>query len=215
MSTSHVLPRIFITLAGAIIGVAAGVCFPALRITGKPQEFRSLAKLVAGGQILFNDSPDWREQRQDFYGTIIETVESAEMKRRALERVRALEPDLIEVDVAIRVTQLKDTAIFNILATGSEPKYTRAFLDALLDEFIAFRQRIRQQGEQAGNTSEGIAHDYLAIQERASIAVEIVEDWTLPIAAGVIGGGLLGAMLGLLLSLVFVRPASPPERTMA
>lgn len=130
-----------------LLTASIGVCVQALRITGKPLEFRSLAKLVAGGQMVFNDSVTWREQQADFYGTIIETVESAEMKRRALERVRALNPDLKDSDVEIRVAQTKGSAIFNILATGSEPKYTKIFLDALLDEFISFRQSIREQAQ--------------------------------------------------------------------
>jgi capsular exopolysaccharide synthesis family protein len=130
-----------------LLTASIGVCAQALRITGRPQEFRSLAKLVAGGQMVFNDSVTWREQQADFYGTIIETVESAEMKRRALERVRALNPDVKDSDVEIRVAQTKGSAIFNILATGSEPKYTKIFLDALLDEFISFRQSIREQAQ--------------------------------------------------------------------
>lgn len=130
-----------------LLTASIGVCVQALRITGRPQEFRSLAKLVAGGQMVFNDSVTWREQQADFYGTIIETVESAEMKRRALERVRALNPDVKDSDVEIRVAQTKGSAIFNILATGSEPKYTKIFLDALLDEFISFRQSIREQAQ--------------------------------------------------------------------
>ena len=130
-----------------LLTASIGVCVQALRITGRPQEFRSLAKLVAGGQMVLDNSVSWREQQADFYGTIIETVESAEMKRRALERVRALNPDVKDSDVEIRVAQTKGSAIFNILATGSEPKYTRIFLDALLDEFIAFRQSIREQDQ--------------------------------------------------------------------
>ena len=85
--------------------------------------------------------------RDSFYGTIIETIESAEMKRRALDRVRALNPDVKDSDVEIRMAQTKGSAIFNILATGSEPKYTKIILDALLDEFIAFRQSIREQAQ--------------------------------------------------------------------
>jgi polysaccharide biosynthesis transport protein len=130
-----------------LLTASIGVCVQALRITGRPQEFRSLAKLVAGGSLQLDNSISWREQQADFYGTIIETVESAEMKRRALERVRALNPDVKDSDVEIRVAQTKGSAIFNILATGSEPKYTRIFLDALLDEFIAFRQSIREQAQ--------------------------------------------------------------------
>mgnify|MGYP003349677537 CR=1 FL=1 len=130
-----------------LLTASIGVCVQALRITGRPQEFRSLAKLVAGEQMVTNDVVKWEQMRQDFYGTIIETVESAEMKRRALERVRALNPDLKDSDVEIRVAQTKGSAIFNILATGSEPKYTKVFLDALLDEFISFRQSIREQAQ--------------------------------------------------------------------
>jgi uncharacterized protein involved in exopolysaccharide biosynthesis len=256
------------------------------------------------------------------------------MRRRALERVRALNPDLKDSDVEIRVAQTKGSAIFNILATGTEPGYTKIFLNALLDEFIAFRQSIREQAqgkvlqqllmeivsrqkkmEESFDTMEkarakveslsskadqerlltrltklrdqrdglrlelktmaandavrasleakmtpieqeismvkieldryepDIAElrkaaerhavdkeayeklfekvdalqaqfnsmtDYVAIQERATLASENVEDWRLPIAVGAIGGGFLGAVLGFLLSLIIVRPASRP-----
>jgi len=147
MSNYRILPRVIIILVSALLAAIVGVCVQARRITGRPQEFRSLAKLVAGGQMVFNNTITWREQQQDFYGTIIETIESAEMKRRACERVKALNPDLKDSDVDIRVAQTKGSAIFNILATGTEPKYTRIFLDALLDEFISFRQSIREQAQ--------------------------------------------------------------------
>ncbi len=148
MSASRIILRIIIVLVCVLVGAGIGVSRQALRITSKPPEFRSLAKLVAVGKII-NDCPNWREQQQDFYGTILETVESAEMSRRALERVRALNPDLKdkECDVVIRAVQTKGSGIINILATGPEPKYTRVFLDALLDEYISFRQSIREQAQ--------------------------------------------------------------------
>jgi uncharacterized protein involved in exopolysaccharide biosynthesis len=333
MSTGRIVARTIIILGLALFGASLGVCYQALPITSKPQEYRSLAKLVADGQMTFKGSPASREQQADFYGTIIETLESAEMKRRALERVRALHPEIKEVDVEIRVTQTKGSAIFDILANGTEPKYTQIFLDALLDEFIAFRQNTREQSqgpeyqqflqivatqrkkmEDAFKAAEALGKasglrakadlerlvervttlkgqrddlrlelkamaddeaaraslekrlkaiseeiavsedeidrynaalteyrqavethkveketyqqqlekvtemqssfrssaDHVAIQERATTAYEHVEDWKLPIALGVIGGGFMGAALGFLLSLIIVRPASRP-----
>jgi len=130
-----------------LLTASIGVCVQALTITGKPQVFRSLAKLVAGGRMVANNDYSWQEQLTDFYGTIIETIESAEMIRKARERVHALFPDMKDSDVEIRVAQTKGSAIFNILATGSEPKYSQIFLNALLDEFIAFRQSIREQAQ--------------------------------------------------------------------
>jgi capsular exopolysaccharide synthesis family protein len=131
-----------------LLTASIGVCFQALRITSNQQQFVSLAKLVAGGRMVSNTGgggPSYVDYLQDFYGTIIETLESAEMRRHALERVRALNPDLKESDVDVKVSQNKGSAIFNVAAIGSEPKFTRVFLDSLLDEFRAFREQIREQ----------------------------------------------------------------------
>lgn len=335
MSFSRTLFRLVIILVCAFIGAGAGASLQAFRITKKPQGFRSVAKLVAGGQMAFNDTISWREHRGDFYGTIIETVESAEMKRRALERIRALNPDLKDADVDIRAVQTKGSAIINLIATGPEPKYTRVFLDALLDEFIAFRQSIQEQAQgkvlqqflqevaskqksmedsmaklekmrvkvdtasarsdqerlvtrlnsqrnqrddlrlklktmaendaaraslqarlgaiesevqsiesdlkrlepdlaelrtltekyaaakgayeklfervESMQTFFNTSADYVAIQERATPAFENVEDWQPPIALGAGGGGVLGALIGLVLSLLLVRAPEPPQ----
>jgi chromosome segregation ATPase len=174
MSTRGIVARVIIILGLAVLGASVGICFQALRITGKPQEFCSLAKLVAGGGNITKDiHMRWRESQMDFYGTIIETLESAEMKRRALERVRALNPDLKESDVDIRVTQSKGSAIFNILANGTEPKYTRIFLDALLDEFITFRQQVRES--QGGKTLQPFLQAVVAQQKKMDDSMAMLE----------------------------------------
>lgn len=152
-----------------LLTACIGVSIQALRITGKPDTYQSLAKLVAGGRIVANEgNVGWQEQLTDFYGTIIETLESAEMKKRALVRVRALYPDLKDTNVDIRVAQTKGSAIFNVFAIGSEPKFTKIFLDAMLDEFVAFRQQIREQGlERALNTfTETVVKKSKELQER-------------------------------------------------
>lgn len=115
----------------------------------KPPSFISEAQLVAGARPpeAFEagtvDFP-YKDFLGDFYGTIIETLESSEMRRRAIERVRKLRLDLDESKTEVQAHQKKGSAIFVVRAFGTEPKYTRAFLDALLDEFIAFRSQIRE-----------------------------------------------------------------------
>ncbi|MFO1440241.1 MAG: M56 family metallopeptidase [Verrucomicrobiaceae bacterium] len=134
----------------AFLGIALAVLVATtFEFTPKKPVFRSLAKLVAGGRMVANGELQWQEQLGDFYGTIIETIESSEMQRRARERVSALYPEFKKKtpEVEIRVAQTKGSAIFTILATGDEPKYTQTFLNALLDEFIAFRAAIREQSQ--------------------------------------------------------------------
>jgi beta-lactamase regulating signal transducer with metallopeptidase domain len=132
----------------SILGLALAVLV-ATTFEFKPKKpvFRSIAKLVAGGQMVAQGQLQWHEMMQDFYGTIIETIESTEMQRKARERVHSLHPALKDHEVEIRIAQTKGSAIFNILATGDDPKYTQIFLNSLLDEFIAFRAAIREQSQ--------------------------------------------------------------------
>jgi VIT1/CCC1 family predicted Fe2+/Mn2+ transporter len=125
------------------------VVFQSLRITGRTTQYYALGKILAGVKSP-GVSGDPRSDRnvanvsesQDFYGTVIEMLESSALRARALERVRALHPELKEIDVLTRVTQTKGSAILNVAAVGEEPKYTRIYLDALLDEYIAFRKEM-------------------------------------------------------------------------
>lgn len=146
MSVARILLRLIITLGCAFLMAYLGTLFLAFRIAGKPQQFCSQAKLLLDAQLVALEMED--KEFGHGVGTTTETLESAEMKRRALERVRALYPNIHDSDVEIRAVQTRGGAIMNLIATGPEPKYTKIFLDALLDEFIAFRQDIREKAQE-------------------------------------------------------------------
>lgn len=146
MSFSRILfPRLIIILGGAFVLACVGAVYQINRIVVTPQEFRSQAKLLADVKIINLELEDREIEHSS--GTTAETLESAEMSRRAVERVKALNPDIHGGDVAIHATQTKGSGIIHILATGQEPRYTRLFLDALLDEFIAFRRDNREKAQ--------------------------------------------------------------------
>ncbi|MFZ2280197.1 MAG: M56 family metallopeptidase [Prosthecobacter sp.] len=129
----------------AVVAVILAV-LAATKVEFKPKTpvFQSEAKLVAAmpTQATGANLQAWRA---DFYGTITETLESGEMKRRALERVRALYPNLEEKDVEIHAAQIQDSTRFRVEAFSESGKYAKVFLDALLDEFLAFRQSVRER----------------------------------------------------------------------
>jgi hypothetical protein len=109
-------------------------------------KFVSMAKLVVQGQIKIEPvpgAPFLQEYEGDLHGTIMETLESAELRRRALDRVRNLHPNLNEGPVRIECDRTIGSAIIQLRAFGDDPKYTTAFLDAHMDEFIAFRASMR------------------------------------------------------------------------
>jgi hypothetical protein len=109
-------------------------------------EYVSLAKLVVGGAEVSPKLDDGSAIPDDFYGTNIEILESAALRRKAIDRVKALLPDNKEAAVDLKATRDKNSRILTLVAFGSEPKFTRLFLDAILDEFIALRQSIREAG---------------------------------------------------------------------
>lgn len=129
-----------------LLTASIGVCVAALWLMSKPITYTSIAKLVAGGRMVAQGELNWQETMQDFYGTIIETLESTDLKKKALDRVHALHPEMKDAEVEIKVTQTRGSAIFNVFAIGAEQKYTKIFLEALIDEFVLFRQQIREQG---------------------------------------------------------------------
>lgn len=152
-----------------LLTASIGVSIAAIRIASRPVAYKSYAKLVAGGRVVANEGGvGWQESLTDFYGTIIETLESTDMKRRAMSRMHVLHPDLKDNNIEIKVAQTKGSAIFNIFATGSDPKYVKSFLDALLDEFTNARQQMREQGlERALNTfTETVVKKGKELQER-------------------------------------------------
>ncbi|TDU72842.1 capsular exopolysaccharide synthesis family protein [Prosthecobacter fusiformis] len=153
-----------------LLTASIGVCIAALNIMNQPVNYTSLAKLVAGGRMVAQGDLNWQETMQDFYGTIIETLESADLKKRALTRIQALHPEMKDSEVEIRVSQTRGSAIFNVFAIGPEQKYTQIFLESLLEEFVNFRQQIREQGlERALNTfTETVVIKSKELEERGA-----------------------------------------------
>lgn len=172
MSFSRILfPRLVIILGCALVMAWVGGLFQTNRLVVKPQEFRSEAKLMMNVRVIDRNLEE--NELSPEYATIAEIVESAEMKRRARERVQALYPDLSEVDIDIHAVQTKGSSIIDIRATGGEPKYTRLFLDALLDEFISFRQGIRE--EEQGPGLQKVLQEVAALQKQMKEAEAALE----------------------------------------
>lgn len=163
--------------------ISLGVYVSVSRIIDEPTEFCSTAKLVTAHGF----APEIRSQTLSdprFFNTVISIIESADLQRRALDRVRALHPDLQEVAVRTRASQPKDTAFLNLSANSVDPKYTKIFLNALIDEFLILRKEMREKMGALGSD--------VAVLEHPSPAVEKLSNWVIPISIGALVGGLAG-----------------------
>jgi succinoglycan biosynthesis transport protein ExoP len=125
-----------------LLTAAIAICFQALRITGKNTEYISIGRILAGMQVQLGEKGATFENRflEEFYGTQIEMLESGTLRNEALDRVKGLHPELTPVEVDIRVTQTKGSSILNVAAVGEERVFTKLYLIAVLDEYIAKRK---------------------------------------------------------------------------
>ncbi|MFZ4764153.1 MAG: polysaccharide biosynthesis tyrosine autokinase [Roseimicrobium sp.] len=161
-----------------LLTAAIAICFEALVITGKTTEYIAIGKIVAGLQVKIGSREgEVISERfvQDFYGTQIETLESGALRNHALERVRSLHPELKEIEVEISVTQTRGSSILNVAAVGAEAKYTRVYLDALLDEYIAFRKDMLEKS--IGSTMNKVIEEVLSREKLVKQTKETLDNF--------------------------------------
>ncbi len=134
------------------------------QVRHRSPHYVSIGKILAQPRMTKEPLPVLDNLGQlDFYGTQLMIIESGELRHRALDRMRGLHPELKESDVEVHGERLNGSAIFATIATGEDPKYTHAFLDALLDEFISFQKEMREKAD--GDAIPRTLDDVLAHQK--------------------------------------------------
>ena len=102
----------------------------------------SNARMVISAQFQIEGTAHVQEQG-DFLGTQFALMLSDRVAQRARTRIHSQHPDWIHVNVGLDVTQTPRTSFLILRATGPEPLYTRAFLDAAIQEYMALKREMR------------------------------------------------------------------------
>ena len=133
----------------------------------KPPTFRSQAMMwltsklrLPGGEGLFS------EELSSFMGTQAELIKSRAIQLRAFQKVRSAFPEVAasatnaqpdRLPFALTVKTSQKNSVLELEAKGPSPEATRAFLDAVMDEYLALKKGSRQQtsvGALAGITDQ-------------------------------------------------------------
>src|SRR3982751_942052 len=111
-----------------VLTICLGLFVQAWLIYQTPPSFQSTSKMMLAGKLNITQSAVYSEDTVNFYGTQIQLMQSAEVKRSAEALVRATHPELQPVPVEINVAQKPRTSIFDLQAIGREAQYTQAYL---------------------------------------------------------------------------------------
>jgi len=127
-----------------VLTVCLGLFVEAFLIYQMPPSYLSASKMMVAGKMNLPAGAIYSEETQNFYGTQIQLMQSAEVKHGAEALVRSTHPEVQPVPVEIIVLQKPRTSIFDLQAIGSAADYTQVYLNAVMQKYLDFKKGMRE-----------------------------------------------------------------------
>lgn len=111
-----------------------------------PRTFRSQAVLWMGERLELPEGRMHSEELSSYLGTQVELLKSALIKTRAIAKVRESFPNAQAKDFVFDLSvhsALKSSTI-EVTATGVSPRPVSAFIDAVIQEYLAYKNEFRK-----------------------------------------------------------------------
>jgi Mrp family chromosome partitioning ATPase/uncharacterized protein involved in exopolysaccharide biosynthesis len=117
----------------------------------QPPTYVSTGRMWETEQLRMGDM-GFQKELQSFFGTEAELLKSPTMLDKAREILRSAGtngPLVVNAAAAprvkVEVTQVPKSTVFDVVATGPEPTYTQAFLEALMNEYLAYKRGVHKE----------------------------------------------------------------------
>lgn len=143
--------------------VAISLAYQAYQVVTAPLQYVSTARMMVSPQLRLPEKAVYMEEFTNFIGTQIELMRSGEVQARARERVQAMRPELRSVPVSLTVNQTPRTSIFVFQGVGGDAQYVEAYVNAVLQSFINFKDAMRS--ETSGRTQTAINEQLFRLEE--------------------------------------------------
>src|SRR6266404_4456296 len=105
----------------------------------EPSSFVSIGRMIVSIKLAIPEGSVYTEELSNFLGTQAALMQSGVVINRAHARVVAQKPDQVMQPVALKVSVLPKTTIFVLQGTGSEPRYTQAFVQACMEHYFTLK----------------------------------------------------------------------------
>ncbi len=145
-----------------LLGVGAGAAFVVLT----PPTFVSTARMWETLKLRLPEGVMFSEDAQNFVGTQTELLKSATLRQQALASLKSssspvyvpLGKDGQPVHVPIQVSGGIKSSVLTLEATGSNPAYVQAYLQALMNVYLDYKRNVRKvvSGDTLASISEQV-----------------------------------------------------------
>src|SRR6059058_5742817 len=146
-----------------LLTICMGLFIQAWLIYQTPPSFQSMSKMMLAGKMNIAQSAVYSEDSVNFYGTQIQLMQSAEVRRSAEALVRSTHPEMQPVQVEITVVQRPRTSIFDLVAIGSTPDYTQAYLNAVMQKYLDLKKGMREN--QGSTVTTAITEQLIQVEK--------------------------------------------------
>lgn len=109
-----------------------------------PPEYASVGQMIVNVRLNIQQSSLYTEELGNFIGTQAALMQGGEVLNHARDRVAGQNLGLTPQPVLLNVSVLPKTTIFLLRATGQNPKYTQAFLQACMEEYINLKKELAE-----------------------------------------------------------------------
>ena len=146
-----------------LLTICLGLFVQAWLIYQTPPSFQSNSKMMLAGKMNISQSAVYSEDSVNFYGTQIQLMQSAEVRRSAEQLVRSTHPEMQPVKVDVTVVQKPRTSIFDLIAIGTTPDYTQAYLNALMQKYLDFKKGMKEN--QGSTVTTAITEQLIQVEK--------------------------------------------------
>src|SRR6266567_1254723 len=146
-----------------VLTICLGLFVEAFLIYQTAPSYQSTSKMMMAGKLNIAQGAVYSEDSVNFFGTQIQLIQSAEVRRSAESLVRSARPELQPVAVEIFVIQKPRTSIFDLSAIGSSPDYTQAYLNAVMQKYLDFKKGLRE--DRGHEVTTGITEQLIQVEK--------------------------------------------------
>jgi capsular exopolysaccharide synthesis family protein len=146
-----------------VLTICLGLFVQAWLIYQTPPSFESRSKMMLAGKLNISQSAVYSEDSVNFYGTQIQLMQSQEVRKSAEQLVRSTHPEMQPVLVDISVIQKPRTSIFDLVAIGTTPDYTQAYLNAVMQKYLDFKKGMREN--QGSTVTTAITEQLIQVEK--------------------------------------------------
>jgi len=158
-----------------LLTTAIGLGLQAWVVLSAPPQYQASGRLMMSGKIALPDGAVYSEEAANFFGTQLELLQSTEVARRADARVLALNPSLEKIPIRLYASVIPKTSIFSVTAIGQQPQQTKAYIDAVMDEYIAYRRTMRSGKSE--DTASAVTDQVVDLEKSLRKAEEELFEW--------------------------------------